>query len=273
MRIPFLFLVLTAGLCLAAEEQNTVQRTFTVDPAEARLVVDTVEGNITVTGYSGSEIRATIQELWRGDTDADLQRVRSEVRLEIAQEGNTVRLYVDGPFRDRNGNGDWGRRYSARFDFEVQVPAPASVDLRTVNGSRIAVSGTNGAYTVGNVNGSIEMKEIGGSGAATTVNGKVAVGFRSNPTEPCTFKTVNGEIAAAFQPGLSADLTVNTLHGEARTDLPSITRAEAVEPAERQGARFIYKPDRAARLRAGSGGPELSFNTVNGSIQITEEGQ
>jgi hypothetical protein len=273
MKISFVFLVLTVGLCFAAEEQDTIERTFTVNPAEAKLIVDNVEGNITVTGYSGSEIRATIQERWRGETDAELQRARKEVRLDISQEGNTVRFYVDGPFRSRDGGGDWTRRYGARFDFEVQVPEPASVDLHTVNGSRITLSGTGGVYTIRNVNGSIEMKETAGSGEANAVNGKVTVSFRSNPTEPCTFKTVNGEIAAAFQPGLSADLAVKTLNGEAWTDFPTTTQAPVVEAGVRKGTRFVYKRDRTVHLRVGSGGPEVSFETVNGSIRITEEGK
>ena len=213
MKKAIILLALTTSLGFAAEEQNTVQRSFTVNPAEARLIVDGLQGNITVTGYQGSEIRATVQETWRGDTNEDVQRARNEVRLDITQDANTVRLYVDGPFRGRNGNRD--RDYSARFDFDVQVPVQASVDLRTVNGSRIAVTNTTGAYTVHNVNGSIEMKQIGGSGTASTVNGKVSVAFASNPTKPCTFKTVNGDIDAAFQPGLSAELGVKTVHGEA----------------------------------------------------------
>lgn len=272
MRRTAILLALAASLCFAAEEQATIQRMFAISGSDARLIVDTVEGNITVTGYSGSEIRATVEQLWQGDTDQDLQRARSEVSLDITQEGNTVRLYVDGPFRNRNGSGDYGRHYGARFDFDVQVPTTASVDLRTVNGSRVAVSSVDGDYNVHNVNGSIEMTGIGGAGAADTVNGRVSVAFRRNPTENCTFKTVNGEIAAEFQPGLSAEMTVKTVNGEAWTDFPT-TALASTEAGERQGTRFVYRRNRSARLRAGSGGPELSFETVNGSIQITGEGQ
>jgi len=272
MKKSALLLALAASLCFAAEEHSTFERTFPVVPADARLIVDTVEGNITVTGYSGSEIRATVEQTWRGDTAQDLERARNEIRLDVRQEGDTVRLYVDGPFRNRNGSGDYGRRYGARFDFEVQVPVEAGVELRAVNGSRITVGGIDGAYSVHNVNGSIEMTGIGGAGEAGTVNGRVSVSFRRNPTEASTFKTVNGDVAAEFQPGLSAEITVKIVNGEAWTNFPA-TALASTEAGEREGTRFIFRRNRSARLRAGSGGPELSFETVNGSIEITGEGR
>ena len=262
MKKLVLMLAAAASLCFAAEERNTVQRSFTVNPAEAKLVVEAVNGSITATGYQGSEIRVTVQERYTGDTIEDVQRARNEVRLEMEQQGNTVRLYVDRPSRNRDGNQNTDRNYGARFDFEVQVPVQASVDLRTVNGGRVAVSGTTGSYSVQNVNGAIELKQIGGSGTANTVNGKVTVAFQSNPKEPCTFKTVNGDIDAAFQPGLSADLSVRTVHGQAWTDLPEAALTGT-------GSNL---PGRGARLRAGSGGPQLNLETVNGSVRITGRG-
>jgi len=275
MKSSILLIALTAGVCLAAEERNTVRRTFAVIPLNAKLIVDTVDGNVVVSGYSGHEIQVTVNERWQADNSDKLQEARREVRLDMTQEGSAVRLYVDGPFRCGRNCTDWNgdRGYNARFDFDVKVPVETVLDLKTVNGSRIEVSDVNGDYSVRNVNGSVSLKGIGGSGAAHTVNGRVAVAFKRNPKEPCSFKTVNGEIDAAFQPGFSADLRVKTFNGEAWTDFEATTLPVAAETSERQGTRFVYKRNRVSRLRVGSGGPEHSFETLNGSIQIVSKGQ
>jgi hypothetical protein len=198
---------------------------------------------------------------------------RREIRVDMTQEGNTVRLYVDGPFRCRGNCGSNGDRgYSARFDFDVRVPIETILNLSTVNGGRIDVDNVEGDFSVRNVNGSIRMKGLAGSGAAHTVNGSVAAAFKRNPKEALSMKSVNGEIDVNFQPGLSANLRVKTFNGEAFTDFEATPLPPTAERAEREGTRRVYKRDREARLRVGSGGPEHSFETLNGSIQIAGKG-
>jgi DUF4097 and DUF4098 domain-containing protein YvlB len=267
-------IAISAGICLAVEERNTVQKSFAVSGQGAKLIVDTVDGSIRVTGYSGTKVDVTVNELWRGDNSDKLQEAHKEIRLDMTQEGNTIRLYVDGPFRCRGNCGGWNgdRGYSARFDFDVKVPVEAILDLHTVNGGRVEVENVEGDFSVRNVNGSISMKGLAGSGAAHTVNGGVALAFKRNPKEACSLKTVNGAIDAAFQPGLSADLRVKTFNGEAWTDFDAQSLPSAAANAERRGTRYVYKRDRESRLRVGSGGPEHSFETLNGSIHILNKG-
>ncbi len=100
---------------------------------------------------------------------------RKEVTLDVAQEGGLVRLMVDGPFRHGNSG------YQATYDFKVRVPRDIKLDLRTVNRSHIRVEGTSGDFTIDNVNGEIEMRDIEGSGSVHTVNGPVTVTFARNP--------------------------------------------------------------------------------------------
>jgi hypothetical protein len=261
----------SALLCLGAEERNTTKRAFSVVPMNAKLIVDTVDGNIRVTGHSGSQVEVTVEERYRGDNLDKVAEARREVRLDMTQEGNTVKLYVDGPFRCKGNCGNWGDRgYSTRFDFDVRVPFESILDLRTVNGGRIEVDNVEGDFSVRNVNGGIRMKGLAGSGAAHTVNGGVAAAFKRNPKDAVSLKTVNGEIEANFQPGLSADMRVKTFNGEAWTDFETTALPSTAERGERDGTRYVVKRDREARLRVGSGGPQHSFETLNGSIQVSK---
>src|SRR5260370_42501025 len=87
-------------------EHNTTQKTFTYFGGGGRkLIVDDVNGSIDVTGYNGTEVQVTVDEHWKADSAEKMQEARRDVKLDMSQQGNTVRLYVDGPFPC---HGDWG---------------------------------------------------------------------------------------------------------------------------------------------------------------------
>ena len=202
---------LLGAMNLAAVEQtDTAQKSFTLSGAAGRkLTVDNVWGSVHVTAADGDRVDVSVKERWHADSQADLERARREVHLDMTQDGDTVRVYVDGPFRDRHGRGgDLG--YEPRFDFDIRVPRQIALDLRTVLDGDIRVAGTSGDFVACNVNGDVTLNDIAGSGRATTVNGPVRVTFRDNPRSESTFKTINGEVAVALQPGLDADLRLKT---------------------------------------------------------------
>jgi len=276
------FLLLAAAVALHAEvvSNNTTQKSFPVSGA-AKLVLDNVEGSLTITGSATNQISVVVRETWSGENEAMIQEAKQKIRIDMKQEGNTVDIFVDGPFRENRRGGstrthrsNYGqeRGYRAKFDFEVQVPASTELDIATVNRGDVRVSNVHGRFEVRNVNGSIEMRDAAVGGTAHTVNGRVTITFASLPTAESDFKTVNGAIHATLPPGLNADVRVKTFNGEAFTDFDSTTMP-AVQPAgSRQGTRYVYKSDRAASFRIGSGGVPLRFETLNGEIKIAKRG-
>ena len=67
-----------------------------------------------------------------------------------------------------------------------------------------------------------------------------------------------------------SDLRFKTFNGEVYTDfdvLPVSTPAEAGV----QAGKFVYRSRGAIRGRVGNGGPELSFDTLNGTIRVHRE--
>jgi hypothetical protein len=270
-------LLVAAFLCRAeVEEKNTTQRTFSFAGQGARkLIIDNVQGGISAKCYRGSDVQITVHERWRARSQDELQIARREVKLTMTQDGNTVKLYADGPFRSRSQgphHDDAGRHYNVAFDFEVRVPEDAALDLWTVNGGDVRADGSNGDFDVHNVNGSIELLDMAGSGEAHTVNGKVNVTFRSNPKAATSFKTINGEIAVRFEPSLAADVRLKTFNGSAWTDFETTALPKRLETAERSNGKFVYRGSRFTSLRIGGGGPEHTFETLNGAIRILKKG-
>jgi DUF4097 and DUF4098 domain-containing protein YvlB len=143
--------------------------------------------------------------------------------------------------------------------------------ISTVNRGDIRLEGLNGNFDAKNVNGGIAMQGMAGSGDAHTVNGPVAIHFAKNPSDPCSFKSVNGSLDAYFPSELSAELLFKTLNGQIYSDFDVSPRATPVVESERRDGKFVYHGNRLSGGRAGRGGPELSFNTLNGSIRLHRE--
>ena len=251
-------------------EHETIRQTF---PSAQWLEVDNVYGSIHVTGYNGNEVQMTVEKIIEADSQSKLDEARREVKLDTTQSADRLKLYVDGPFRchcgdGHNGVNEAGRRgYRVIYDFELKVPAAMSAELSTVNGGKIELRGTTGDFDLSNVNSSIEVEEVSGAGKVQTVNGGVKVVFAGNPQKNCTFKTVNGGIEASFRPNLSADVHLKTFNGSAYTDFDA-TALPVTASAERRDGKFIYRSNRSSAFRIGNGGPELKFDTLNGSIRI-----
>jgi hypothetical protein len=93
------------------------------------------------------------------------------------------------------------------------------------------------------------------------------VAFTRNPTAESSFDTLNGPIDIYFQPSLDADISFKTLHGGVYSDF-DVTTVPAVLQGEGSGTRFVYRTGGNMKVRAGKGGPALSFHTLNGAIRL-----
>ena len=267
-----------AAVCLAHSnwpvgEEETIEKTLTLSGQPMRLVVDNLDGYVHVTGTSGSQVHVVAHKVIRAETQADLNQAKSEVKLEMKQQPGLVEIDYTAPWRcNSNCNGCCEHQkhfYEVTYDIDVQAPRDARTVISTVSG-QLQMQHLGGDFEVRGVNGGIRMTDIAGSGDATTVNGAIDIQFARNPTRACNFKSVNGALDAKFQPGLSADLLFKTFNGEIYTDF-DVTRLPVTADAERKDGMFVYRSNRRAAVRAGRGGPELNFETLNGSIRLHEQ--
>lgn len=275
LRLTLAALGVFVPLAAAADENSVIEKTFRVaNPAAARIEVDNVWGGIRVKAAPGNEVRVVARKRISADSAEDLALARAEVKLDANQAGDTVRLYVDGPFRcdcrdgERGRSTGGGRDYKVRFDFEIQAPPEAAVLLRTINDGEIHVKGMSGGYDVKNINGGAEVLDAAGSGRVYALNGPVKVTFRRNPLAQSYFGSLNGPVDLYFQPDLSADLRIKTFNGEVYTDFPVTPMPARKATVERRDGKTIYKTDRFAAMRVGGGGPEIELDGFNGDIRI-----
>lgn len=260
MKTVMLLLSLSFAAALHADE--TIHQTYGFNAGGPRsLRIDNVWGSIHVTGTSAAQAQVVIHKSIRGDVEA----AQRDVKLEVSQEGNAVRLHVSIPC-DRNDD----RHYVVKMDFDVEVPRETALTLKTVNEGNVQVRGISGDFFVHNVNGSIDMDDVAGSGKAATVNGHVKVSFRGNPTRNSEFSTINGPVELWFARGLSADFRFSNMNGGVYSDYEIASLPARPAQAERHNGRFVYKADRSSGGRVGVGGPEITIKNLNGDIRVLE---
>jgi len=259
---------------LDSSEKEEIRKTlqFPVGGSSRQIVVDNINGAIDVVGYAGSEVQLIAHRTSYGNSAEALGKSKEKITLAIKEEPGKIIVYVNTPWRCDDHSVSYHRRkdygFDADFDFELKVPSNADFSLRTVNKGSITVANMHGAFEVSNVNGGIEMSGISGDGLVTTVNGEVAVRFRKNPVSRCGFRTVNGSIEVQFPDELSADLKLKTFNGEVYTDFDVTGLSRKSTGPERIGRRTVYRGDEFFAVRAGDGGPEMLFDTLNGDIRI-----
>ena len=273
--------VLTAVTFLGAaagrsdmSEKEEIRKTlhFSGGGSPNQIVVDNISGSIEVVGYDGNDVQLVAHRTSYGASAEKLRESKEKISLDIREEPGKIILYVKTPWRCDDGSPSYRRRdddgFDADFDFELKVPSGTDFYLKTVNKGRITVSNMNGAFEVSNVNGGIGMSGIAGAGLVSTVSGKLGVRFRKNPDSRCWFKTVNGSIEVEVPGELSADLMLKTFNGEVYSDFDVTGLPRKASSPERIGRRTVYRGDEFFSVRAGKGGPEMLFETLNGDIRI-----
>jgi hypothetical protein len=270
----FVFAAFAAGQDIAAgQEKVTVPLSDPARPAtvKARLVT----GSITVTVGSGPQVvvetepsRASGREA-RGNAPPappvpppppGMHRIDIGGRgINVEEDHNTVTI----------GAGFGGT------NLRIQVPVNTSVELGTVNGGEINVAGINGDIDVNNVNGFIELKDVSGAVSATTVNGSVTVSLTHvAPDKPMSFSSLNGKVDVTLPADTKARLRLKTTNGAIYSDfdvkMEADTAKPVIEDARGQGGRYRIRMDRGSSVNGSinGGGPEYSFQTMNGVILL-----
>ena len=260
-------------------ENETIRKTFTLTAAHKILDVDNVFGSIDVVGGQGDQVQLVVDKTIYAESKDRLEAAKKEVTLDITEQPDLLKLYVNGPFRCNCNNGPGGggcvnwhgdSGYTVKYDFQLQVPRNLEVKLRTVNSGHVKIRDVTGNFVVHNVNGAIAMENVAGSGVAKTVNGSVNVSFTENPRESSDFATINGNIELSFVRGLSADFRFKTMNGAVYSDFEMTSLPARPVSAEHRGNKFVFHTDRFTGGRIGNGGPEIKAENLNGDIRVLE---
>jgi hypothetical protein len=263
------------NMSFAEHEQEKIEKSFAMPAGAGRrtLEIDNIWGSIEVVGTASDQVKLAVNKSIRAESKGKIEQARKDVTLDITQQADALKLYVNGPFRCNCHDCERSRDdegYVVKMDFQVQVPRDIDIKIKTVNEGHVSVRDINGSFLVRNVNGDIQIHNIAGSGSARTVNGPVKVSFRQNPREASDFNTVNGNIELAFARDLSADFKFKTFNGGIYSDFPVTALPVQGMKEEHHGTKVIFRADRYTGARINAGGPQIKVENLNGDIRILE---
>ena len=280
------YILLITILCVAqiqaqkSVETITKEVSFANNSSENIFVARNINGSINLEAYNGNTIKIEIKKSISADSQADLEKGIQEFKVKIVEKENKIILHPDAPyicFDDEyfGMNVNMGRHgnkvpYNFELDYTIKVPRNLNIDISTINNGDVSVSNVQASIVkAGNINGSIELKNIAGATEAHTINGTIDVTYVKNPTEKSSYSTINGDITINFLKNLVADVAFDSMHGELYTDFvisDYIAKSEKNINSKKRGVKYMYKSTPLVRI--GKGGPIFSFKTLNGDVSI-----
>jgi len=221
------------------------------------LRVQGITGEIRAVAASGA--RAEVRGVKHGRR-GDFEEVRILVQEDrngftvCAVYGQRDPVHCNQGDGDRDGRGS-RRSIDVRVDFEVLVPEGVMFEGIMVTGD-IEARDLRSNVEISTVTGDIfvSTSEVA---EARTVTGRIEVEMGSTDFKDLEFATVSGNITVFLPSSINADIDFQSLMGDFESDFDLSIHS--------QKRRFIGS-EFSGRL--GSGGPELSFQTVTGDVEL-----
>jgi DUF4097 and DUF4098 domain-containing protein YvlB len=266
MQIGKLVIITLACVTVAAaQDKITVPLTNPAQPVTVKSSM--ISGSITVTAGTGRDVIVSTMDGDAGRRPArdaappGMTRIGGRSGLDIEEDHNVVTISA-GSLTSRTG-----------ASLTIEVPVNANLQLRTINGAVIDVTGVNGDLEIENNNGSIKLTNVSGSVVAHTLNGAVTVSMdRITGNKPMSFTSMNGKIDVTMPADTKARLRLKSDNGSIFSDFDVKLEADlnkpVVEDTRSQNGKYKISVDKAVTGTINGGGPEYTFQTMNGNILI-----
>src|SRR2546423_1633374 len=141
-------------------EQEKIEKSFSMPSGHRSLEIDNIWGSIEVIGGPSDQVQLTVNKTIRAESKDKLEKARKEVTLDITQQADSLKLYVNGPFRcqcnDCRGSRD-DEGHIVTMDFQLRVPPDIDLQLKTVTERPVVIPNANGSYLVRTVTGDIQI--------------------------------------------------------------------------------------------------------------------
>ncbi len=261
-----IFFVAAGAAIVRGQNKATVPLSNPSQPATVKA--NLISGSITVTAGTGSQV--VVEST--GESERPRRRERdsgpppgmhrldvNNGDLEVVEDHNVVTV--------KAGIGGRGENLA------IQVPPNTSVELKTVNGGHIDVSGISGDIDAECTNGTVTLRNVSGAAVAHTINGNLTVAFDRVATgKPMSFTSLNGKVEVTLPGDTKARLRLKTTNGSVYSDFDVKMEADnskpVVEDNRGAGGRYRIRLDHSVYGSINGGGPEFVFQTMNGDILI-----
>jgi DUF4097 and DUF4098 domain-containing protein YvlB len=150
----------------------------------------------------------------------------------------------------------WGN-FQSSVHYTLRVPLGAVLEkIDTVNAS-ITITDVQGYVNLDTVNGNIKATGLMADARLKSVNGTLAAEFNSlDKSKDIKLESVNGRVEITLPKGASGSIRTRSVNGSTHVD---------------QAIKLSKTGHFGVSGQIGTGGPEISLETVNGGIAVREK--
>jgi DUF4097 and DUF4098 domain-containing protein YvlB len=223
-------------------EQACEVRTATFPLVNGHINVNSMNGGIEVIGEDRQDIALEARVSARAGSQSEAASLLHEIAIET---GGTVEAH--GPHT--MGNRNWSVGY------KLLVPHRLAANFHTMNGG-LTLTALNGDIRGETTNGGLHIDHLGGDVHVTTTNGGIKANLDGNTWQGSGLhaSTTNGGVSVSVPSNYSAHLVASTVNGGTSLNVPGSNQSGV-------GRHSID-------TNLGSGGPTVSFETVNGGVSV-----
>jgi len=253
----------------------TINRTYDVQSPERMLVmINNVYGSVVVEPSNDNKVHVLLKIEIDAPTEALLAQAKRDLKWGEYLGQDSLVFYTNAPFI-RNCNeppfkGSWwndGPDYSFTYEYKVQIPKNSMVYAKTVNEGSVLVKDITGKVRVANINGDVVVKNAYDIAKASSINGDITINFVKSPKDPIKFHTINGDFNLTFPKDFAAKVYFKSLNGEMYSSFDYKTLSPQVSSTKNsKGTK--YKVGSKTGVEIGSGGPTLTFDSINGNVYL-----
>lgn len=225
-------------------------KSLQLDPGGV-LFVESRAGSVRVTGTDGDKVVVETIRSIKTAPGFDVRQVRDS--LNVVYDSTPSKLTIRSTGIVSN------RQVSTRVDYELKVPASASVNVIAGVGDAFSIEGIKGRVYVRNLSGRISIDRVTGPIIVDSVNADVIVTHHTNPTSGSDIKSTNGNIEIRIPEGAPVKWMAQTLKGDIMTGGLKSLAGELID----SGGQRTYRA-----INHGTKGPQMNASSVAGRLYL-----
>ena len=239
--------MLTAGWAVAdAGFEEVVDQSYPLSQGGS-VSLENINGDVSIEVWDRDEVRVYAVK------SASSPELLDGLEVQVSDGGNELK--IDTRYPSMRGSNSHEKRFT-KVEYTLTVPRTVMLDeIDLVNGN-LTVAGVEGGIEAETVNGNIMIRDFVGKAELATVNGDIeAFVDRLGASDEIDLESVNGRLDLYLSSSIGADVRADSVHGSLRNDF-----GIEVHKGKYVGSDFNGS--------IGGGGPQVSLETVNGSIKV-----
>jgi DUF4097 and DUF4098 domain-containing protein YvlB len=249
--------------------------------SHTRISRSGLQFKVSSADQSGGQVRDEIRKSYELSPGArvEISGINGSVNIETS-DTKTAEVYIlrtgqdagaldrrkiivdstSGSLTIRSAKGDAGfldRLFGSNPTEQVTLKLPRQIQLATrgVNGA-VTVGDLDGSVEVSGINGRVEIGQAAGSASLSGINGNISLALRTLDKGDMRVSGINGNIELRLASTVNADFEAHGMNGSVRSDSPDIS----VDKSEHGNKYFAH---------IGTGGNSIKVSGINGNVRLT----